>query len=63
MRLCYSIVMSMALIMLVTGAGVISGCGKKGALYIPSEPQQQAARKKAQAEQRQKASSTTTPKP
>lgn len=41
MRLCYSIVMFMALLMLVSGLSLISGCGKKGPLYHPPQTQQQ----------------------
>ncbi|MDH5446795.1 MAG: lipoprotein [Gammaproteobacteria bacterium] len=38
MRLCYSIVMFMALIMLTSGISLLAGCGQKGALYLPAEP-------------------------
>ena len=47
MRLCYSIVTFMALIMLTVGISVISGCGKKGPLYHPAEVQAQKAKEKA----------------
>ena len=56
MRLCYSLVMFMALIMLSAGFTVIAGCGKKGPLYQPSEVQQQADKAK-------KTSTKTKPSP
>jgi len=46
MRLCYSVVMFMALLMLASGISLISGCGKKGALYHPAEAQQQVEKDK-----------------
>ena len=46
MRLCYSIVMFMALIMLTSGVSLIAACGQKGPLYHPSEVQQQADKNK-----------------
>ena len=63
MRLCYSLVLFMALIMLTAGISVISGCGKKGVLYLPSEAQQKEQQKKAQAAKKQTPTTTTTPKP
>ena len=41
MRLCYSLVTCMALLMLVSGVSLISGCGQKGPLYHPIEAQPQ----------------------
>ena len=46
MRLCYSIVMFMALIMLTAGLTVIAGCGKKGPLYHPDDVQQSTEKNK-----------------
>ena len=46
MRLCYSIVTVMALLMLTAGLSVIAGCGKKGPLYHPDTIQQQADKDK-----------------
>lgn len=39
MRLCYSLLMFMALLMLISGASLVAGCGKKGPLYHPAEGQ------------------------
>lgn len=47
MRLCYSIVLFMSLVMLTSGLGLIAGCGKKGALYLPAEPVQQTKKQAA----------------
>ena len=47
MRLCYSIVLFMSLVMLSSGIGLIAGCGQKGALYLPAEPAQQAKKQAA----------------
>lgn len=41
MRLCYSIVMFVALLVLLSGVSLVSACGQKGALYHPAEVQQQ----------------------
>lgn len=46
MRLCYSILMSMALIMLLNSAFLLGGCGQKGALYLPPDPAAIEAEKK-----------------
>lgn len=58
MRLCYSIVTFMALLMLVSGFGLVSGCGQKGALYHPTEAQQQTDKDKTK-----KTTSKTTQQP
>lgn len=47
MRLCYSIVTFMALLMLLSGVSLISACGQKGALYHPAEVQQKIDKEKA----------------
>lgn len=39
MRLCYSLIMLMALLMLGSALSLLSGCGKKGALYHPPDPE------------------------
>ncbi len=49
MRLCYSLVMFMALLMLVSGASLLSGCGKKGPLYHPPATETPADKAKAKA--------------
>ena len=46
MRLCYSLVMFMSLIMLGSGISLLAACGQKGPLYLPSEVQQQADKDK-----------------
>lgn len=46
MRLRYSLVMSMALLMLASGASLVAACGKKGPLYHPAEAGQQADKEK-----------------
>ena len=63
MRLCYSLVMFMALIMLTSGLSLIAACGKKGPLYHPSEVQQQVDKKKSDEEKNKKTSSNTKPQP
>ena len=60
MRLCYSLVMFMALLALVSGVSLISGCGKKGPLYHPGEAQQQTEKKDAAAKAKQKTPTQTS---
>ena len=60
MRLCYSLVMFMALLALVSGVSLISGCGKKGPLYQPVEPQQQTEMKDAKTKAKQKTTTQTS---
>jgi len=60
MRLCYSIVMFMALLMLVSGLSLMAGCGKKGPLYHPIEAQQTDARKTTETDKTKKSPAPTT---
>ncbi|MDH5180469.1 MAG: lipoprotein [Gammaproteobacteria bacterium] len=36
MRLCYSILLTMMLIMLTSAATLLAGCGQKGPLFLPA---------------------------
>lgn len=53
MRLCYSIIQTMALTILLGAVALLAGCGQKGPLYLPSS-QDEAANvvKKAPAEKK-----------
>lgn len=51
MRLCYSLLVFMSLLVLISAASLVAGCGKKGALYIPTEPQTKEEIAKQKAEQ------------
>jgi len=59
MRLCYSIVMFMALLMLISGVSLISACGKKGLLYHPVEAQQAPGKKNTVTNQNKKSETKT----
>ena len=50
MRLCYTLVTCMALLMLASGTSLLTGCGKKGLLYHPPATETPADRDKAKAE-------------
>ncbi len=43
MRFCWPQITFILLILVLGTAAMLSGCGKKGPLYIPPEPQEQPA--------------------
>lgn len=63
MRLCYSLVMFMALLMLVSGVSLISGCGQKGPLYLPTEAQKQAPKNKSEQDKTKQTKTKQTQQP